>query len=557
MHSTGTILSLRRTALLCLASLAGILGLLLGASAAFAEGTPLNINTPGITSGVAGAGACSVKLLGTIIGAGSAVTGGIIGAGAVAAPPGLAVADYGVRAGIIGILPNQTAQTAIQANNTNTDFMSCIARSLARAALQQMTVSVVNWINSGFKGSPSFVTNYQQFFTQIADNAVGNFLAGSDLAFLCSPFKLQVKIAVAQAYARRGGGQQCSISKVVTNLEGFMKNFNQGGWQGLLSFTTTPTNNPYGAFADAQVKLGNSISSIQGQKGLDLQLGRGFLSFEEEKNCMTMAVPPPQTPNVSIKAVGINNGVQQYRVCTVVVSTPGSTIANQLDATLQTNFRQLELAQSFDQIINALISQLLVKTLYGGLSNVSNQQGFNNNPNDLAGAASSFAQNLDDIRAAAVQHLDIVEDDVADITAAQVKVDELGSCWGAHATSTALTSAERSTARLNASSTASVDDNLERARVHFNSRVTSIATQIATLDDYKDRALSTLNVEQFQKLVQEFMMVSSRSGFVGPASLPAVEQERDRLSSELASLNADTAAKLNKCHDFPPPPPTT
>ena len=32
-------------------------------------------------------------------------------------------------------------------------------------------------------------------------------------------------------------------------------NFSQGGWPGLLSFTTVPTNNPYGAFAYAQVGL--------------------------------------------------------------------------------------------------------------------------------------------------------------------------------------------------------------------------------------------------------------------------------------------------------------
>src|SRR4051812_4231788 len=39
-----------------------------------------------------------------------------------------------------------------------------IARTAARYVIKRITTQTVNWINSGFKGNPAFVTNPQQFF---------------------------------------------------------------------------------------------------------------------------------------------------------------------------------------------------------------------------------------------------------------------------------------------------------------------------------------------------------------------------------------------------------
>ncbi len=46
-----------------------------------------------------------------------------------------------------------------------------LAWAVAKGMLQDITNSTVSWINSGFKGSPSFVQNPEQFFQQIGDNA--------------------------------------------------------------------------------------------------------------------------------------------------------------------------------------------------------------------------------------------------------------------------------------------------------------------------------------------------------------------------------------------------
>src|SRR3989344_3667343 len=197
-----------------------------------------------VGTGVAGAIACTLGLL----------SGGIGGTTSALLNP-------------TNILPAVYVKDLQQEANSTSDqirenFLNCIARTIARSVIQQVTASVVDWINSGFDGKPAFVQDYKQFFTNVADRAAGEFIQGSDLAFLCSPFKLQVRIAIAQSYARRstGASQACTLSDAVGNIENFMNgNFSEGGWPGLISFTTVPTNNPFGGYAYGQLLLNDKI----------------------------------------------------------------------------------------------------------------------------------------------------------------------------------------------------------------------------------------------------------------------------------------------------------
>ena len=253
---------------------------------------------------------------------------------------------------ITAFIPSASVKVNDTSNNSKS-FLDCIARIAAKVTIQKMTASIVNWINSGFNGKPSFVQNYQQFFNNVADQAAGEFIRGSSLSFLCSPFKAQVKIAIAQSYARRNNAASCTLTGIVGNLNSFMQgNFSQGGWPGLLAFTTIPTNNPYGAYMYAEAGLSNTVAAAQDRNRLDLTLGRGFLSFQEKYNCKTV-------------------GGKEF--CQTRITTPGGAIAGVLDKTLGIPADSLNLAKSFDEIFGALINQLVTKTLQGGLYNLSSQ----------------------------------------------------------------------------------------------------------------------------------------------------------------------------------------
>src|SRR5258706_4113389 len=61
--------------------------------------------------------------------------------------------------------------------HTTTDCLNGIAYTLAKIVLAKLTASSLNWINSGFNGSPTFVQDPGSFFKSIADEEVSTFTA--------------------------------------------------------------------------------------------------------------------------------------------------------------------------------------------------------------------------------------------------------------------------------------------------------------------------------------------------------------------------------------------
>ncbi len=190
----------------------------------------VTLGTTAAGTAAAGATAAATGLTGTQLG----LTPPALTPGAFVAGTGV-INDAVTHAQLAGLGQLLGASYAVQAANTAKNaakepitFVGCLTNVIGKVALQQITISVVNWINSGFNGQPSFVTNYQQFFTNVADLSAGQFIQGSGLAFLCSPFQAQIKIAIAQSYANKGA-QSCSLTGIIKNVTNFMNgNFSLG-----------------------------------------------------------------------------------------------------------------------------------------------------------------------------------------------------------------------------------------------------------------------------------------------------------------------------------------
>ena len=75
-----------------------------------------------------------------------------------------------------------------------------VAVMIVKQILQQLTLSIISWINSGFNGSPSFIQNPTKFFEGVGDQIAGKFLSSVSplAASLCSPFNISVRISLAQ-----------------------------------------------------------------------------------------------------------------------------------------------------------------------------------------------------------------------------------------------------------------------------------------------------------------------------------------------------------------------
>ena len=221
--------------------------------------------------------------------------------------------------------------------------LDLIAITIARLAIEQILKETTVWINSGFDGNPLYATNPKQFFGKIADNVAGDFIAGSELGFLCSPFQAKIRLALQQ-YHTQGRQFQCSLTQVVGNIEGFYNDFSQGGWDGWFAMTQNDVNNPYGAYLEAKLELDSRIASAIGLQDKELSWNSGFLSF---KDCLEYD--------------GETGECDQYSP----TRTPGMEIEKRLSTLLSTDIRQLELADELDELISALIKELLRQMVSG------------------------------------------------------------------------------------------------------------------------------------------------------------------------------------------------
>ena len=279
-----------------------------------------------------------------------------------------------------------------------------LATMLAKQILHQLTVSVINWINTGFEGSPSFLQNPGAFFLDVADQVSGAFLASNGpLASLCSPFAIDIRLGLAlnqttlstqrytctfsQIYEAQKNGPDIIVNGQVvkssqsSSMNGFLKgDFNQGGWPAFISLTTEPQNNPYGAFLSAEGDLHARINARKNVIHADLQLGQGFMSWQSCKDIPGGTIDPEDPDQVeqadaiagnnpSVKKKNNKDGTQTYQTCET--QTPGSVISGQLQTSLNVPVVELELADSINAVVNALITKMTSTLISGGLGSLS------------------------------------------------------------------------------------------------------------------------------------------------------------------------------------------
>jgi hypothetical protein len=236
--------------------------------------------------------------------------------------------------------------------------------------------------------------------------------------FVCSPFSAKVRLALIQSYLNTKTQNKCSIGSVIKNWESFGTNFyGNGGWDGWFNLTQNSSNNPLGAYLEEKDSLNSSMNSKLQHYQNQLTQGNGFLSWETCADSGSSG----QTTNGSVRTVctvqsatGSVNGqtiqcsapnycpvddrcvqsiIQTYKngqwvtgsgdtgsatVDTGVssqiancpsgktqVNTPGSVIEKQLANTLGEPLAELGVAQSINQIVGALLVQM-VKSVVGG-----------------------------------------------------------------------------------------------------------------------------------------------------------------------------------------------
>ncbi len=182
----------------------------------------------------------------------------------------------------------EVQQSGLAVKNWYQELLKQVLQAIARRALQEITKSTVNWINSGFHGSPLFLENSDSFFEDIVKSEIRKTVDMYGYDSIRYPFGKDFAINTINAYrSKLENNAAYSLSKVMTDpaqLYNYQNNFNAGGWNAFLVNTQYPQNNYLGfqMMANEQLALkvtvsptaNNPITKIKET----LQQGMGFLS---------------------------------------------------------------------------------------------------------------------------------------------------------------------------------------------------------------------------------------------------------------------------------------
>jgi hypothetical protein len=250
--------------------------------------------------------------------------------------------------------PSNLVQNIIQVVK---DFgLDAIAWQLANMVIERMSAATVNWINGGFNGSPAFVTDPESYFKDMGDQIAGQYIfSNPNLNFLCGPISAKIRIALTNNYLQDKNRWQCTLTQVGKNMDNFMGNFQNGGWDNFFELTQKTQNNPIGAYTQAENEMYLQIATRQGTKKTELDWGKGFMSFE-------VCGPEGRDPN---------NGAC---IGSATIVTPGSVISDQLNKQLGLGSDKLAAADEINEIVSSLLNQLVshvVGSAVGGLRGLS------------------------------------------------------------------------------------------------------------------------------------------------------------------------------------------
>lgn len=283
--------------------------------------------------------------------------------------------------------------------------LDTVAYSIINLVIEKISASTINWINSGFKGSPAFISNPEAVFKDIGDKVAGQYiLENTNLDFLCSPIRSKIRVSLARGYLRQNDNFQCKLTDISGNVEDFMNDFERGGWDKFFTLSQDSSQNPIGVYIEAEGQIAKRIASKLELKNNELAWGKGFLT---KKSCVRWSTPS-EIPNDLGNIVGDgfdsnglpvdvdadiedevylanNSGVSNDFVPTCIeerTDTPGSVIETKLNSVLNIGDGRIGVADELNEIISALLNQLASQIVGGigkGLRGLSKPDATNNN----------------------------------------------------------------------------------------------------------------------------------------------------------------------------------
>lgn len=502
------------------------------------------------------------------------------------------VTDFLVKAGNL-VLDNISKFSAFISNYLDSlrvkeYVLDPIAKGLARAIRKAIVQSVLSWVRNGFQGNPAFVQDPKNFFKRIADNEIGRFIYGSDLRWMCSPFRLQIQRAIVRNYSYFDTNQ-CTLTQVLDNFKGFTDSVNNelgslGGWDMWAQVSGSPSNNPYGAYALAGIQIDAKISGELNKEQNILNWNKGFMSWKDP-SCVAERTENKRLQETRDQYAGEGEGETLPQTVTVdaadnanfsdqvqgntdpescPIITPGTVIVDQLNKSLGSEIDELVAADEINEALTGLILSLVQQALggNGGLAGSAVFSGADYSSQIEAQERDIFTQGKNDLIDNLVgrvdvenQYISVKNQTIFTIESSAGRVGSVISCYqGKIATSSNLTlsGSDRQFAEneiKNASSTMGIILSYQSG---MKRDITIAESNIVNLNKLSD-SVTNLPFERRDQLTflsQQFSNLFAKVHHEG--DVLSAEHERDyTIPERLKTINEASDKKLTECSDFP------
>ncbi len=301
-----------------------------------------------------------------------------------------------------GIAVSEASQLALKLKDVAIEVGKQLLKAVAKRVLAEMTKSIINWINSGFHGSPLFLENPQSFFNDIAKSELKTIVDMFGYDLLRYPFGKQFALNAINSYkSQLATNAQYTLSTVMNSaqLRLYQNNFNYGGWNGFLINTQYPQNNYLGfnmlATEYLASRVQGTVQNAAGKVQSLLQQGSGFLSpqtcpsnpaynngtnefqrptFDENAYAQSNPYPEDASSDQANQWTADHDAAKaewaQENTCPggLVNTTPGSIAKDQIAGALNAPILQTALDGALGNSLSAIFDALINKFIGDGLN---------------------------------------------------------------------------------------------------------------------------------------------------------------------------------------------
>ncbi|MDP1729470.1 MAG: hypothetical protein Q8L27_04670, partial [archaeon] len=270
----------------------------------------------------------------------------------------------------------------------NQNCLNAIGKAVVKLLIQNMTLSIVNWIQTGNSGGPFFVQNPSKFFADIAKNQILDFgLEISDSGKY--PFGRSFMENVAIGFNNKfQDNAQYSLDQMIQSTNpgysaaGFSADFSQGGWSAWNAMVQVPANNPLGfnvmASNELNTRLAGTTQSVAQNVRDSLQQASGFFGDERctDPAVGSFGIPITREEDEAAKKEDTfqeqNKNNPDYDQTVLQENsytrckkweyvTPGAVIGNTLTKNMNNNDNSLVSAETLNDAIAAILDATLAR----------------------------------------------------------------------------------------------------------------------------------------------------------------------------------------------------